>query len=159
MFLRALAITGVLILVAGCATIFNPEPTHFTATSTPSGATVEVVALRTNESFRQTTPASFSLDRGSDYRLTFELEGYRSEEIIVRRTVNGWFIGSVLLGLLPAVVDFATNAMWDHTMTVANVDFVRSAETGAPEAIATIGITEEDGTFNWVQVTLPLQRM
>lgn len=159
MITRVIVAACTVFIVAGCATIFSPGPTNFTATSTPSGATVQIVALATSESFTQTTPATFTLDKGSDYRLTFELAGFQSEELVVRRTVNGWFIGSVLLGILPAVVDFATDSMWDHTMTVANVEFTRSAETAAPEAVATIGITEEDGSITWVRVTLEVSRI
>lgn len=147
------------LLLSGCATMFNPGPTNFTATSQPSGATVEVVSLQTNQSFTQTTPATFTLELASDYRLTFELAGYRSEEVVVRRTVNGWFFGSILLGVLPAVVDFATGSMWEHTMTIANVEFVRGADNTAPEAFATIGITDAEGTTTWTRVPLALDQL
>lgn len=141
--------------------MFNPGPTMFSATSTPSGATVVVTALQSSEAFTQVTPADFSLELSSDYRLVFELDGYRSEEIIVRRTINGWFVGSVLLGLLPAVVDFMTGSMWNHTMTVANVEFIRGARLPDGEALAyaTIGISDGDGNTVWATVQLALSRL
>lgn len=145
--------------MAGCATMFNPGPTMFTATSEPAGATVTVVSLATNESLTQITPATFPLSLDSDYRLTFELAGYRSEEMIVRRTVNAWLIGSVLLGVLPAVVDFVTGSMWEHTMKVAHVEFVRGAGLSEPKAYATIGITDQDGNTSWVRVPLSLRSL
>lgn len=147
------------LLLSGCATMFNPGPTNFTATSEPSGATVQVVSLRTNESFVQTTPATFTLELASDYRLTFELAGYRSEEVVVRRTVNGWFFGSILLGVLPAVVDFATGSMWEHTMTIANVEFIRGASNTVPEAFATVGLTDDEGNTTWTRVPLALEQL
>ena len=150
---------AVVLMLSGCATMFNPGPTNFVATSDPSGATVEVMSLRTNESFTQTTPATFTLDLASDYRLTFELAGYRSEEVVVRRTVNGWFFGSILLGVLPAVVDFATGSMWEHTMTIANVEFIRGASNSRPEAFVTVGLTDEEGTTTWTRVPLDLAQL
>ena len=160
MLARTTFVLAISLLLSGCATMFNPGPTNFTATSTPSGATVEVFALRTNETFSRVTPATFTLGKGSDYRLTFELEGFRSEEIVVRRDVNGWFFASVLLGLLPAVVDFATDSMWNHTMTIADVQFVRTAAQGdAPHALITVGVSDEDGNTTWARVPVALQRI
>ncbi len=160
MVARITLVFALALLASGCATMFNSGPTNFTATSTPSGAGVEVVALRTNETFRQVTPATFTLDKGSDYRLTFELEGYRSEEVLVRREVNGWFFASVLLGLLPAVVDFATDSMWNHTMTIADVEFIRtSAQGDAPHALITVGVSDEDGNTAWARVPIALERI
>ena len=149
------------LLLSGCATMFNPGPTMFSATSTPSGATVVVTALQSNETFTQVTPADFTLQLSSDYKLTFELDGFRSEEIIVRRTINGWFIGSILLGVLPGVVDLVTGSMWNHTMTVANVDFVRGASLpdGEALALATVGITDADGKTEWATIRLTLNRL
>ncbi len=159
MLMRMTLVLAATLLMAGCATMFNPGPTNFTATSNPSGATVEVVSLRTSESFRQVTPATFTLDQSSDYRLTFELAGYRSEEIVVRREVNAWFFGSILMGVLPAVVDYATGSMWEHTMTVANVEFVSGAQHQTPEAFATVGLTDETGTTTWTRVLITLEQL
>lgn len=145
------------VFLAGCATIFNPDPTSFTATSDPSGATVIVRGVQNGETFSDSTPASFSLDKGSDYQLTFELAGFESEEVIVRRTVNGWFVGSVLLGILPAVVDFATDSMWNHTMNIAHVEFNGSSANGAPQGLARLGITDGEGQTTWVTVPLEFQ--
>ena len=160
MLSRVVLVTALLLLLSGCATMFNPGPTNFTATSTPSGATVEVFALRTNETFTQVTPATFTLDKGSDYRLTFELAGYRSEEVVVRRDVNGWFFASLVFTLVGAVVDYATDSMWDHTMTIADVQFVRTTtQHGTPEAIVTVGLTDESGHTTWARVPIALQRI
>ena len=161
MLTRVMMGAMVALLLSGCATIFNPGPTMFSATSTPSGATVVVNALQSNETFTQVTPANFTLQLTSDYLLTFELDGFRSEEIFVRRTINGWFIGSILLGVLPGVVDYVTGSMWNHTMTVANVDFVRGASLpdGEVLALATVGITDADGHTEWATIQLTLSRL
>jgi hypothetical protein len=41
----------------------------------------------------------------------------------VRREVNGWFFGNFLVGVIPMIVDAATNNIWSHTLRVAEVDF------------------------------------
>ncbi len=124
--LRTLALLP-LLAVVGCATLVDGGPTNLQARSTPSGAQVVAEGLENGERMTGTTPTSFTLDKGSDYQLTFSLAGYESEAVMVRRTVNGWFFGNFLLGVIPMVVDAATNNIWSHTIQVAEVDFT-SAE-------------------------------
>lgn len=157
--IRLSAILATIALLTGCATIFSPGPTQFTATSDPSGATVEVTGVQNTESFTQTTPASFALSTGSDYNLTFELAGYESETITVRRTVDAWIVGSVLLGLLPVIVDVVTNNHMNHTMTVAHVDFTEQASTGEMHGIARLGLTDGDGNVEWVSIPLQFHKI
>ncbi len=161
MIARLSVLVGIVVLASGCATIFNPGPTAFSATSNPSGATVIVTTIQADVSASYLTPAEFALDLRRDYKLTFELDGYRSQEIVVTRTINGWLIGSVLLGILPAVVDVVTGSMWNHTMTVAHVDFVQgaSAPDGGALALAVVGVTDEDGNTSWAVLPLSLTRL
>jgi len=42
---RLSIVVGIVVLASGCATIFNPGPTAFSATSNPSGATVTVTTI------------------------------------------------------------------------------------------------------------------
>ena len=150
--IRSAMLVGLAFALSGCATMFNSNPTSFSARSTPEGANVIVEGLQNGDRFNGTTPETFSLSKGSDYQLTFELEGYESETILVRRSVNGWLIGSVLLGVLPAVVDFATDSMWDHTMSVAAVEFTSAAGNETRDAVITFGMTGPEGETQWVRV-------
>ncbi len=114
--------------LAGCATVFSGGSSTLEATSTPSGADVTAVGIANGERLTGTTPTSFTLAKSSDYELTFELDGFRSETIVVRRTVNGWFFGNFLLGVIPMVIDAATANMWSHTLQVASVEFQDAAQ-------------------------------
>ena len=122
---RILAALTLLPLLAtvGCATLVAGGPSTIDARSTPSGAQIVAEGLDSGERMTGTTPTTFTLDKGSDYELTFSLQGYASEAIVVRREVNGWFFGNFALGLVPMIVDAATDNMWSHTLRVAEVDF------------------------------------
>jgi hypothetical protein len=122
---RILVLLAPLALLAtvGCATIVAGGPTTLDARSTPSGARVVAEGLANGERLTGTTPTTFTLDKGSDYELRFELQGFESETIVVRREVNGWFFGNFFLGVIPMIVDAATNNVWSHTLRVAEVDF------------------------------------
>lgn len=135
------------LVLTGCATLVDGGPSRLEATSTPEGAEVVAVGLANGERLTGTTPTSFTLDKGSDYELTFELDGYESETVVVRRTVNGWFFGNFFLGVVPMVVDAATNNIWSHTIEVASVDFTSAAQRpdGTLEAEATVRTYDAQG--------------
>lgn len=112
-------------LLTSCATIINgTDPSLVSTTSIPAGAKVSVKGLQNGELLNGTTPDTFSLSRNSDYQFVFDLEGYQSKEVVVRRTVTGWFWGNLLLGgIIGGIVDYSTGAMWDHTMATISIDF------------------------------------
>ncbi|MDZ7705581.1 MAG: hypothetical protein U5L04_13990 [Trueperaceae bacterium] len=144
-----LVLPAAMLLLSSCATVVTgASPTNFTANSTPQGATVVAVALQGSERLSTTTPGTLSLSKGSDYELTFSLEGYESEIIVVRRSINGWFWGNIIIGGIPGwIIDYATNSMWKHNMTIANVDFTNptAMEDGSVIAEATLQIYDDEG--------------
>lgn len=134
-------------VLSSCASIVAGGPSVLQANSNPGGATIVAKGLNNGENLSGKTPTSFTLDKGSDYELTFELEGYKSEVIVIRRTINGWFWGNFLLGLVPMIIDAATNNMWQHTMSVAEVDFTTQTANsdGSIQAYATVVTYNAEG--------------
>jgi PEGA domain len=159
--MKKLVVSGFIVVSAfflsSCASIVAGGPSVLQANSNPAGATVTAKGLNNGESLSGQTPTSFTLNKGSDYELTFELEGYRSEVIVVRRTINGWFWGNFLLGLVPMIIDAATSNMWQHTMSIAEVDFtMQTANTdGSITAQAVVVTYNAEGKqqFNRVPIT------
>jgi hypothetical protein len=143
-------------LLSSCASIVAGGPSVLTANSKPSGATVTVKGMSNGETLTGKTPTTFTLDKGSDYTLSFALEGYQSEDIVVRRTVNGWFWGNFLLGLVPMIVDAATNNMWQHTLSVAEVDFTsqNANRDGSISAEVVVATYDEEG--NQILTRVPI---
>jgi hypothetical protein len=154
--LSGLVLLGIFVL-SSCASIVAGGPSILQTNSNPSGATVTAKGLNNGENLSGKTPMSFTLDKSSDYELTFELEGYKSEVIVVRRTINGWFWGNFLLGLVPMIIDAATNNMWQHTMSIAEVDFTTQTTNsdGSIQAYATVVTYNLEGKqmFNRVPIT------
>jgi PEGA domain len=154
--LFTLAIAGSM-LATSCASIVAGGPTIFTANSRPAGAIVTVKGINNGEQLTGETPTTFTLDKGSDYELTFELAGYKSEVIVVRRTINGWFWGNFLLGIVPMVIDAATNNMWNHTITVAEVNF-ESQDGNLNDGVdAMVTVLTHDSEGNEVFARVPVR--
>jgi hypothetical protein len=144
-------------LLTSCASIVAGGPSVLTANSRPSGATVTAKGLANGETLSGTTPTTFTLNKGSDYSLTFELDGYQSEEIIVRRTINGWFWGNIIIGGIPGwIVDAATGNMWQHTLSVAEVDFTAQTANRDGSISAEVTVATFDGEGNQLFTRVPI---
>jgi hypothetical protein len=67
------------------------------------------------------TPFTVSLDpkrgyfKGQSYTVRFELDGYRTDEVVIRSEMSGWYWGNLVFGGLIGmlVVDPLTGSMWN----------------------------------------------
>ena len=90
-----------LLLLAGCATLVSGPDQVLRVTSHPPDAVVSADGLE-----RGTTPIQVCLSRDRDHVVAIDLPGYKHYEILVSRTVNGWFFGNLIFaGPLGMVVD------------------------------------------------------
>jgi len=130
--------SGVLVFsLLGCASIIDGGRKTVNIKSLPSGAKATVFDEKGVEVATGQTPALFPLKRSSGYftpakyRIVIEKQGYKTAEVEVKSTINGWYFGNFifggLLGLL--IIDPATGAMW--TLSPKEVDQVLQAGSAA----------------------------
>ena len=106
-------------LLSGCASIVCPSSYPVSLSSNVKNAKVTVYN-RGEEVMVATEPTEIRLSpKGgyfvpADYRLVFEKDGYRSDEVKVEANFNWWYLGNILFGGLMGmlIVDPATGAMW-----------------------------------------------
>ena len=139
-----------LLFIAGCASIMSGGPSTLNVTTVPKDVKVTIVGLANAERMTRTTPCIFTLNKNSDYRVILEYQGYQSEEIIIRRGINGWFWGNLFLGgIVGMVIDGVTQNMWDHNLHAINIEMKKAQETGKfPDKVTVeypIGFTDESG--------------
>jgi hypothetical protein len=127
------AVCSVLVTLTGCGAIFNGTRQTIQANSAPSAATIEVSP--TDEEY--TTPASMSLERKSNYVLTFSKEGYTSAKFNIQRKLSGGILVLDVLftGLLGVIVDAATGAWYNLSPEVATVSLERLGAIDGPQQI------------------------
>ena len=100
---------------SGCATMIR---TNEVTVSAASGANANVRVLENGVPiFTGTLPAQFPVWGGRTYTVHFTLENGEDRIVTIGQRFNGWFIGSILLGLLPAVVDIATGSVMTFEST------------------------------------------
>jgi len=126
----------------GCASLISGSSQVVSLSSSPPGATVDVVSKKGKVIYSGTTPAMVSLKRGrgyfagADLKLRVSKDGYDPRELPIKNSLNPWYLGNIvfggLIGLL--VVDPLTGAMFALPDSVhADLDnFVGEASAGAP---------------------------
>lgn len=113
---------GMLIALVGCASVVSGRRAEVAFDSNPQHAHV-VVRNRDGETIAEAdTPAVVSLKRGegflkpAHYTATIAAPGYVPREVAIDPKLNPWVFGNVVFGgLVGAVVDPATGAMWNLT--------------------------------------------
>ncbi len=91
----------------GCAAILDGgNMTTVNCNSEPQGAKVFA-----NGNFVGTTPAAAHVDKRKDQLFEFKLDGYQTATQMVTTSAGaGWIIVDVICGLIPVIIDAATNS-------------------------------------------------
>lgn len=121
-FKHYIALGIIALLAAGCASIVSGGPQAIPINSTPSGAGLQVMDMKTGNVIHEaSTPFTVTLPRGAGYfkkaiyKVTVVKEGYEPKEVMIEGRANGWYIaGNLIFGGLIGwlIVDPATGAMW-----------------------------------------------
>jgi len=110
-----------LFLVGGCCTIISGRNQSLPVVTNPSGARVII------DGIQQQSPCTLVLDRKHlVYQVRVEKDGYEPTEITLRKGVNGWIWGNVLLGgIIGLIIDIATGSINKFTPTELEVSLVQ----------------------------------
>jgi len=110
--------------VTGCATIVAGGPSWLEMETNPTNVEVTLVSIQNATSRTIVTPFKVELDKQSDYNITVDTPNFRSEEIYIRRKVEGWFWGNIFLGGGPVgmFIDYMTGDMWVHNPRYVNIN-------------------------------------
>jgi hypothetical protein len=108
--MRTLALAVLVFALTGCAAVLGSKQKSFDLHSTPQGADVFLDGNRLG-----TTPVKVKLSNQSEHTFVFKKEGYKDATCTLSKgTGAGWVIFDVLTGLVPIVIDAATNS-WSQT--------------------------------------------
>jgi hypothetical protein len=148
----------VVALLSGCASIIQGKTQSITFTSVPGAATFSVKNRGGTVIHTGTTPSTLELARGSgyfkseQYTVTLEKPGYASRMIELSGSVNGWYIGNVLLGGLIGmlIVDPITGAMYTLKPEVVEGTLqVEAVGLNGDERLLTVMLAEDLSVDLW----------
>ena len=126
---RAL-IVSLMVLVfgfGGCATVMSGSTQTITLTSQPSGAKVQCGGTML------ITPATMEMERNKNHTVIFTKDGYESQQVRIKKSMNPWILGNILIGGIPGiVVDLITGAAADLKPAEVNAVLAKSPEAPVP---------------------------
>lgn len=108
--MRSFIMAAGVLSVTGCAAILGSSQKNFDLQSNPLGAEVYLDGQRLG-----TTPFKAKLDNHKTHTFVYKKEGYKDASCtLAKGTGGGWVVLDVLFGLVPVIVDAATNS-WSQT--------------------------------------------
>jgi hypothetical protein len=108
--MRSILLLTLALLSTGCAAIFGTKQKQFDLQSSPSGAEVYLDGTRLG-----TTPVKSQLSNQKEHTFVFRKAGYKEVSCtLARGTDGGWVVLDILAGLVPVIIDAATNS-WSQT--------------------------------------------
>ncbi len=101
---------ALMLSVSGCAALFGAKQKDFDLRSQPEGADVYLDGNRLGS-----TPIQVKLSNLANHTFVFRKEGYKEASCtLTRGTDGGWVVLDILAGLVPVIIDAATNS-WSQT--------------------------------------------
>ena len=127
-----------IVVLTGCAAILGSKQKDFDLSSNPPGADVYLNGNRLGS-----TPVRVKLSNQATHTFVFRREGYREASCtLARGTGGGWVILDVLFGLVPVVIDAATNS-WSQTK---GKGCVQGLEPAGPSVTSAPPVAPRDDT-------------
>lgn len=110
-------------MLTGCASIIKGSDQSMSFRSVPEAAKVSITNRAGQTIHTGEAPLTVQLKRGAgyfkaeSYKVRFEKDGFKTNEIQVTAKVNGWYIGNLIFGGLIGmlIVDPITGAMYTLT--------------------------------------------
>lgn len=136
--LKIISALTIVLLITGCASIFSGGPSWLSVETNPSNVQIKLYGIQNGETITKTTPCRVELNRNSDYKVVVETPHYKSDEVIIRRKIQGWFWGNILLGgIVGMVIDGASGNIWDHNQHLLTMDLQKiSSVDVAPDVVS-----------------------
>ena len=104
----ALALVGGCLLLSGCAGIMTGTTQMIQVQSDPQGASIQLNGMHVGK-----TPRLLKVQRSGEHTLMIWKEGYVAQIIETGGSLNAWFFGNILVGVIPGFFDIMSGAwMW-----------------------------------------------
>lgn len=145
---KIVAVSLVLGLLAGCATIMHGKTQSVGISSIPEGATVTVDNQPVG-----TTPVFADLKRKDEHVVRISLEGYTTATLTLSRKTSGWVWGNILFGgLIGLAVDAITGGLYKLEPEHLSATMLREQSTALNNNEGVYVITVLKPRSDWVKI-------
>jgi hypothetical protein len=131
----AVVLGALVLLSTGCASVVSGRKMDVAVNTMPANAHVSIFNKKGERVATAVTPAVVELKRGNgllgpaQYTAVIEKPGYRTAQVPLRRSVNPWILGNVVIGGVPGlVIDPITGAAWNPSAKEVNFNLAAIEE-------------------------------
>ena len=122
-----LSLSFILLLFSNCATIIHGSRQKMVITCEPRVANVFLDGSRIGQ-----TPLATKLTRAHNHKISISLEGYMPYEVDIKRKLDGWIFGNILIGGVIGIgIDALSGSMFRLTPAEIYPELKMDAATGA----------------------------
>lgn len=113
----SLVLLFIILVLSGCATLFNEKAPAVSFMSNPPTAQVYVNGAKMGE-----TPCAIKLDTDKEYTIEFRKDGYQTKTYFLTNEIGPvWIILDILGGFIPIIVDAATGDWYEFSQENVSV--------------------------------------
>lgn len=140
-----LVIAGFALVISGCASIASGTDQTVNVTSVPN-AQIEITSSRGQLHYSGRSPAIVVLSRDQTYTVLVCAAGYRESSFVIRRRLNAWYLGNLLVGWIAGfIIDALSGAMWKLEPDVITITLEAITLRGVPTLVAVCSIEGNPG--------------
>lgn len=119
--LIAISITS----LASCASIIHGTTQTIGISSSPLNAQITI-----DKKSMGKTPYFAELDRGSEHVIIIQLNGYKTEKLLITKSISGWTFGNILLGnIIGLGIDLATGGLYELSPEQLNISLKKNSRS------------------------------
>ena len=146
-------VTIIAVFCLGCGTVTTGGKQEIRLASVPEGATVVSTKAGIGAKMTYTTPATVSFERKGHYVISFDKEGYESQQIELQKSMRGWMlVWDIVLFPVGVVVDAITGAWYRLEPDQVSVTLTKqSSSIDGPEQIQIL-ISNRTPVRGWLRL-------
>jgi len=131
----------------GCAAIAGGGTSQAVSISSiPDGAHFVVKSSSGLQMAAGDTPQTVRLPRKNEYQIEISVDGYKSQSVVLTKSLNGWIWGNLLIGwLIGFIVDFASGAAYKLEPAQVQVTLQTASAHGSNDVFALVQFMADNG--------------
>ena len=151
---KILSIILLALMVVSCSSIINGTKDKVSVTTNPD-ATVVIKSTSGLEFYNGSAPVEIELPKKNEYTVSIKLEGYKEEQIIITKSLEGWYIGNICCGgLVGLVIDAVDGAMWKLEPNKINITMKVASNGRVKETYALLRTIDDNGEIRTLVVPM-----
>ena len=141
-------------MVVSCSSIINGTSDKVSVTTDPN-ANVIIKSTDGLEFYNGSAPVEVKLPKKKEYTVSIKLDGYKEEQVVITKSLEGWYWGNICCGgLVGLVIDAVDGAMWKLEPNKINITMKVASNGKVKETYALLRTIDDNGEIRTLVVPM-----